>query len=219
MLEIIGLSHTYRNGNIGISDISFSLASGKILAVAGNNGSGKTTLLNCLYEKLGDRSAFVPQFFNISSISVRDFVGLGMVRNLKPFQLTYSSTQKSRINEILDITGLLNICEKPMTEISGGERQTAKIAQSLVVNPEILLLDEPTSHLDLANTSKVMSIIREICIKENACAVVILHDIYSIRKYCDYVLMLKCGKQFGFCDVNEFSDGNISELFSVNYKI
>ena len=217
MLKIDNMLYVYPNSEKGIFGISFSLREGEILAVVGNNGSGKTTLLNRLYVKFGETSAFVPQFFNISPISVRDFVGLGFVRQFKKFQLTHNKEQKARIEEILEIAGLSKISDGLMNKISGGERQIAKIAQSLVIKPKILLLDEPISHLDLSNSMKVLSLIKEICRKENACAVIVLHDIYSVRKIADFVLMLKNGKQFGVCKATDFSDETVSRLFSFKF--
>jgi ABC-type cobalamin/Fe3+-siderophores transport system ATPase subunit len=215
MLSVNNFSYSYPNSNKGVFDISFSLEPGKILAVVGNNGSGKTTLLNQLYKKYSENSAFVPQFFNISSFSVRDFVGLGLVSQFAKFQLNYSKEQKNQIEQILELTGLKNLAETPMTKISGGERQIAKIAQSLVKNPEVLFLDEPISHLDLLNSSLVLSLVRDICAKKKSSAVIILHDIYSVRKFADFVLMLKNGRQFGFCKSAEFDDKTVSELFGV----
>ena len=215
MLKIDNLSFKYPKSEKGIFNISFSLDEGKILAVVGNNGSGKTTLLNQLYKKYSESSAFVPQFFNISSFSVRDFVGLGLVSQFTKFQLNYSKVQKNQIEQVLELTGLTKLAETPMNKISGGERQIAKIAQSIVKNPKILFLDEPISHLDLSNSSLVLSLIRDICAKKKSSAIIILHDIYSVRKFADFVLMLKNGKQFGFCKLTEFNDNIVSELFNV----
>ena len=240
MLKVNNISFSYPNGCKGVFDISFNLEKGKILAVLGNNGSGKTTLLNLLSGnfsadsgeilingenikkilrlQLSKTIAVVPQFFNISSINVRDFIGLGLVWQFKKFQLTHTKEQKKQIEEIIEITGLSDLANEPLNKISGGERQIAKIAQALVKKPEILLFDEPISHLDLSNSSKVLSLIKDICRNENVCAVIILHDIYSVRKFADFVLMLKQGKQFGYCEINNFSDKNISDLFSINYN-
>ncbi|MCL2845802.1 MAG: ABC transporter ATP-binding protein [Chitinivibrionia bacterium] len=217
MLEVNNISFSYPQSDKGIFDISFSLKEGQILAVVGNNGSGKTTLLNQIYTKYKERAVFVPQFFNISSITVRDFIGLGFVRQFAKFQLTHTKEQKMRMEEIIEISGLQKIADCSMNKISGGERQIAKIAQSLVIKPKILLLDEPISHLDLLNSAKVLSLVKEFCKKENTVAVIILHDIYSVRKFADFVLMLKNGKQFGFCEASDFSDEKIGELFGVDF--
>jgi len=221
MISVNNFSFSYPNSDKGVFDISFNLEAGKILAIVGKNGSGKTTLLNQLYKKYSENSAFVPQFFNISSFSVRDFVGLGLVSQFAKFQLNYSKEQKNQIEQILELTGLKKLAETPMTKISGGERQIAKIAQSLVKNPQILFLDEPISHLDLSNSSLVLSLVRNICVQKcvaHRCSIIILHDIYSIRKFADFVLMLKDGRQFGFCKADEFDDKIVSELFEINYQ-
>jgi len=217
MLEVNNISFSYPKSDKGIFDISFTLQEGQILAVVGNNGSGKTTLLNQIYAKFADKSVFVPQFFNISDMAVRDFVGLGFVRQFKRFQLTHDKIQKARTEEIIEISGLQKIADCSMNKISGGERQIAKIAQSLVIKPKILLLDEPISHLDLSNSAKVLLLVKEFCQKENAVAVLILHDIYSVRKFADFVLMLKDGRQFGYCEARDFSDEKIRKLFSVDF--
>jgi iron complex transport system ATP-binding protein len=241
MFRAENISYSYPESGKGVFDVSFDLDAGKILAVLGSNGSGKTTLLNLLSRNfspnsgrifidetnIGDFSvsrlskdiAVVSQFFNVSSFSVRDFIGLGLVWQFDSFQLTHDKEQKERIEEIMEITGLSALANQPTNKISGGERQIAKIAQSLVKKPKILLLDEPVSHLDLSNSTKVLSLIKDVCRKENACAVVILHDIYSVRQFADFVLMLKNGRRFGYCKSEDFSDENVSELFSVKFTL
>ncbi len=163
------------------SDISFTLAKQEVLCILGPNGIGKSTLIRCLANlyplcsgsiQLHDRNirsinyrdvakivGYVPQAHEIVfPFPVREFVLMGRAPHLEIF----SSPDKhdyAKADAAIDLVGIRKIADKPVNEISGGEYQLAMIARALAQEPEILLLDEPTSHLDFGNQIRVLEII------------------------------------------------------------
>ena len=163
------------------SDISFTLAEQEVLCILGPNGIGKSTLIRCLANlnplcagsiRLHDRDVrsmnhrdvakivgYVPQAHEIVfPFPVREFVLMGRAPHLGLFA-SPGKDDYAKADEAIDLVSIRNIADKPINEISGGEYQLAMIARALTQEPEVLLLDEPTSHLDFGNQIRVLEII------------------------------------------------------------
>lgn len=184
ILDVSHAGYAYPGGRQIFSDISFSLADREVLCILGPNGIGKSTLIRCLAnlyrlcsgsirlfgKKMSDMSqveiakkiGYVPQAHEIIfPFSVRDFVLMGRAPHLAAFT-SPGKEDFERTDEKMDLVGIRKIADKPVNEISGGEYQLAMIARALTQEPAILLLDEPTSHLDFGNQIRVLEIIDQL---------------------------------------------------------
>ena len=94
----------------------------------------------------------------------------------------------------METTGIRNLADRPITELSGGELQRAVIAQALAQTPEILLLDEPTSHLDLNYQIETGELLQELCRNSGMTVVAVFHDLNLAARYCDELILLARGR-------------------------
>ena len=185
ILDVEKLSYRYRNGNRTIfHDVSFSLDKGEVLAILGANGAGKSTLLNCIanlfrpssgqirlngtpMERMTMRDVakiigYVPQIHTPAyAYTVREFVVMGRTPYIGSF--SSPSPDDYRIaDESLERMGISHLRNKVYTEISGGERQQVTIARVMTQQPQIILLDEPTAHLDYGNQYRVVQMVKDL---------------------------------------------------------
>lgn len=219
---MLNLEHvtTGYNRKAILSNISLNIKKGGFLGVIGPNGSGKTTLLRVMskilkpwrgrvildgtdigqidYRELAKRMAFAPQrrqelFF---SYSVNDFVLLGRTPYMRRFQLRESAQDLGVVRDVMEMTDISELGERNLKDLSGGESQRAAIAQALVQEPEILLLDEPTVHLDIGHQVKILDLIRRLKLERELTVIMVLHDLNLASEYCDRLILLKDGEIF-----------------------
>ncbi|KIL40585.1 hypothetical protein SD70_12650 [Gordoniibacillus kamchatkensis] len=200
------------NGKPILDHISFSVKPGQFMGIIGPNGAGKTTLFRVLLGMLDPtrgsvsflnddqqpvkRSSvigYVPQSRQIDPeipMTAEDFISLGL-----PHRYRFWSTSKDRqaISEALRLTDSFRLANQPVGKLSGGERQRIYLAQALVRQPQILLLDEPTSNLDPGAQEQMASVVDRICRERNVSVLFISHDINLIAKYADRILYLTRG--------------------------
>lgn len=215
VIDIKGIDFRYDEREV-LEDISISVKPGSFVSIIGPNGSGKTTLLKCLsgvftpergsiklkgkeihkYSKreLARFLAYVPQSSSVDfGFSVMDIVLMGRAPYMGPFQS--ESPEDIRIaDEAMNMTNILKLKDKKITEISGGERQRVIIACALAQTPEIILLDEPVSNLDIQHQIEVMGILKRLCIEKAMTVVIVLHDLNLAAEYSDTIMLLKDGK-------------------------
>lgn len=182
---------------IVLDDLCLDIPSGKITAILGPNGTGKTTLLHLLLGLLKPSKGFikvagkthrdyskqalsqliglVPQFESVPfNFTVFEYVLLGRSPYLKPFQLP-GEADLVITEEAINQAGIGQLAEKPVMEISGGERQLVNISRALAQKTKILLLDEPTAHLDLENQNRILSLLKRMS-AEGITVVLTTHD-------------------------------------------
>jgi iron complex transport system ATP-binding protein len=203
------------NGTPVLKNISFDVDKGHFLALAGPNGSGKSTLIKCLNgilkpqkgdviindHKIGNyrlrelamNIAYVPQNRPaVYPMSVFDTVLLGR----KPYIGWKPSDQDLEVTaEIISQMNLDDVAQRDVNKLSGGQQQAVYIARALAQQPDILLLDEPTSNLDLKHCFGIMEILKNLC-STGITVVVALHDINLAIRYSSHIIMLKSGEIF-----------------------
>lgn len=199
ILDVNDLSMKFDTKTI-FQEISFKLEKGSMTALLGPNGTGKTTLIKILMGMLTPVSGnyhfssdvklgYVPQFRNIDSeypLSIRSFVGLNA-----PFFKTKKI--KEQIDHQLKETHLDTIAATRMGEASGGQKQRAYLAQALLDNPNMIILDEATASLDPAAKDELMGLIKHLNQEHKITVLFVTHDIPLAQKYMSDYLYLNKG--------------------------
>jgi iron complex transport system ATP-binding protein len=238
-LEVRGISFGY-NAGLLLQDISFSVGAGELIALIGPNGSGKTTLLKImlgllhpnsgaiklngqalsnLEPKLRARSiAYVSQQPALSfPLTVRELVALG--RYPYGMRRRESTTDTNAIEIALEKTVAQELSDRQFNSLSGGERQKVLIARALAQSAQVLLLDEPTLHLDLNFQLQILSALKRLCVQDGITVITVLHDINLVSLFADKALLLSAGILRGFGPVIEvINEASLKELLDVDMK-
>lgn len=217
-LQVENLQFGYRK-DLVLKEISFNIEKGKFVSIIGPNGSGKSTLLktiNQLYspsqgnilidgndinrlkkKELARKIALVPQDTLIDyEFTVEDIVLMGRHPYKGRFQKENENDYKI-VNEALKMTNTLHLKDRVITEISGGERQSVIIAKALAQKPSIILLDEPTSHLDINHQIEILNLLKRLNKETGTTIVIVIHDINLASRYSDEIIMLNEGEILG----------------------
>ena len=211
IIEVENLSFAYSNVKI-IKNLGLEIKQGQFLGIAGPNGAGKTTLLNLLCgllrpktgsikidaqhiesysaKTLAQKIAIVRQeFVPVFDFTVVEIVSMARTPYLGMFGFE-SNTDKKFIDEALDMTDTTRFASRTLAQLSGGERQRVFIARALAQNTPILLLDEPTSFLDLRHQVGIYDLLKKMQQKYNKTIVAVTHDINLTIQYADKALLL-----------------------------
>jgi len=119
---------------------------------------------------------------------------LGRIPHFKKFQFLETNKDLEIVEEVMKLTGVLEIKDRFLKETSGGERQLVLITKALAQQPKLLLLDEPTAHLDITHKIKILDLIRRLNKKYGLTVLIVLHDLNLASQYCDRLILLKEGK-------------------------
>jgi ABC-type cobalamin/Fe3+-siderophores transport system ATPase subunit len=199
-----------------LHDINLELRRGACYGILGPNGSGKTTLLDLLHglrrpqtgridfmgrplaawpkKQLAQQLALVPQDFMVSfDFSVREVVSMGLHPHLHRF-VGPSEADYMLIDEALERTGISHLAERPVTRLSGGEKQRVAVARALTQNPTVLLLDEATSNLDIHHSLEILQLIRKRFQERGMQVIAVMHDLNLASFFCDQLIFLKEGR-------------------------
>lgn len=221
-----------------LRDVSYKFTSGKRTAIIGANGAGKSTLLKvlCLLNEnfsgrvtldgkdlravgrknLARVMAILPQERDAPhDTTVSQLVAFGRFPHRKFFGGS-TAEDEAAIKNALELTKLTGFANRQVASLSGGERQRAWLAMTLAQRPKILLLDEPTTYLDIAHQLEVMEIIADINKKFATTIIMVLHDINHARLYSDEVLLIKDKEICAAGDpINILTAQRIGEVFNV----
>ena len=238
LLNVNGVECRYGSVKV-IEDVSFSVKEGDFVGILGPNGSGKTTLLKSISRILkphkgtillneadiytlkgidvAKQLAVVPQDSNIGfSFAALDVVLMGRNPHMSRFQIE-SGKDMAIAKKAMMVTNTWQFAERPINELSGGEKQRVIIARALAQEPAILLLDEPLTHLDIINQLEIMDLVKELCEKEKLIVLAVFHDLNLAARYCTSAIMLKKGRIFAAGGLPEvLTSENIKGVFNVN---
>ena len=237
ILTVQGIRFHYP-GRPVLEEASFAVEKGEVLAILGTNGTGKTTLLKCLNRiltpaagtvlikdeptsafsrnALAQKMGYVEQQRSGSRATVFNTVLLGR----KPY-IRWDITQNDMeiASQALETLGLSEFALRYLDELSGGELQKVVIARALAQEPEILLMDEPTSSLDLKNQIEVVNLIRQISRERGIAAVVAMHDLNLALRFADRFILLKDKTIYAAGGSEVMTPENIEAVYAVPVTI
>lgn len=212
-VKVNGLSFGYGERKI-LEKICFEVGNGKFFGILGPNGSGKSTLLknimqyispdsgtvflfeeeisNMSRNSIAKKMAFVPQKSEMSmGLSVFETILMGRLPHLKNRWEGYTQTDRSIVESAMLDLDLTRFKDRIALSLSGGEFQKVLLARALVQAPEVVLLDEPTSNLDMNHAVELMSLIKNMTVRNELTAVAVLHDLNLASLFCDEVIFIK----------------------------
>lgn len=222
------------NGQPVLRGVEFGVAAGEVLAVLGPNGVGKTTLLRCLNAlcrptggvvevegvdvlrmgaaEVARRVGYVSQRGEPSRMTAFDAVLLGRLPHIawraRDHDLALTTAALARV-------GLEHLALRTIDRMSGGELQRVCIARALVQEPSVVLLDEPTSSLDLKNQIDILRTVRDLARGHGVAVVMTMHDLNTALRFADRFLFLKDGKVFALCGREEVTAAMVEEVYGV----
>jgi len=238
LLNVDGVECRYGSVKV-LEDVSLSVEGGDFVGILGPNGSGKTTLLKSISRilkphkgtillneadiyslksvEVAKQLAVVPQETSIGfNFSALDIVLMGRNPHMKRFQME-SEKDMAIARKVMNLTNIWHLAERPMNELSGGEKQRVIIARALAQEPKILLLDEPLTHLDIMNQLEIMDLVKDLCVKEKLVVLAVFHDFNLAARYCKSAIMLKDSRIFAAGNLTEvLTSENIKSVFNVD---
>lgn len=219
-----------------LRDISFTAQDGQITALVGTNGCGKTTLLKTIARQLPllngqillqgrpiqsfDRkafaraAAFMPQVRNIPEISVRGLVSHGRFPYLG-LSRQMTTRDRAAVEQAMQATGVAQWAERDLRELSGGERQRVYLAMALAQGGDAILLDEPTTYLDVSAQFELLELLRTLA-DQGKTLLLVLHDLAQALQYSDRVAVVAEGRLLAFdSPANLFEQKILDRVFGV----
>lgn len=199
-IDIAALSVRY-GAHRAVRDLTLSAHPGEVLAVIGANGSGKSSLLRALAGLVPhegtvarDRTArvgYMPQETAArAALTVFEVALLGRLRSLS---MRVAAEDLAAAGRALEEVGIADLAERRIATLSGGQRQLAFLAQVLAGDPAILLLDEPSSALDIAHQCQVLALLRAATIRRRLVTIAVLHDLNAAARFADRLALLHRG--------------------------
>jgi len=215
ILQADGLSAGYPGRDV-LHDLSFSIASGEMVGLIGPNGAGKTTLLRVMAGDIAPASgtmrfqvepisalshrararsiAYVPPMLDLmSAMSVEEFIALGRTPYVEGWR-RLQTDDRDAIRRALRATDLEAFADRNMHELSEGEKHRAMIALGLAQEPELLLLDEPTAHLDIKHAWQIMELIHDLHSSDSMTIVITTHDLNIASEFCSRLFLMDQGR-------------------------
>lgn len=215
-LEVQNLAGGYETKPI-ICDIDLAVETGEWLSLVGANGSGKSTLLKLLSRILqpqkgtvildgkaihsqpahlvAQKLAILPQQQTVpAGLTVRQLVSLGRTPHQPWWQWELDAEDRAKVEEAIVKTGIEKFSDRPVEHLSGGERQRAFLALALAQSPQVLLLDEPTTYLDIHYQLQLLELLKQLNQQQGLSILTVLHEVNLAARYSSRIAMLKQGR-------------------------
>ncbi|MDD9302485.1 MAG: ABC transporter ATP-binding protein [Desulfobacter sp.] len=208
-IQDLGLSFA---GRRVLEKVSFSIMPGQIVSVIGPNGAGKTSLVRAVSKQLplsqgniffdqtnirtldnsvlARKMAVVRQAMDPLPMTVQAYVRLGRLPFFTGFQFFETRKDKDLASEYMRVTGISHLALSSMDRISGGERQLAALARALTQEPRLLVLDEPTAHLDITHQAKILDLISDLRNSLGLTVLMVIHDLNLAAEYSDSLVLI-----------------------------
>ncbi len=241
MISLRGLSFSYVDQR-ALVDVSLEIQAGEFLGLIGPNGSGKSTLLKILCgvlvpqrgevllegkplkdysrRQVARRVAMVPQDSTFGlNFTAYEVVLLGRTPYLERLQLERRSDHEA-VERAMEVTDCWSLRDRRIWEISGGERQRVVISRALAQSPRVLLLDEPTSHLDIAHQVEVYELLADLNQKEGLTILAVSHDLSLAGEYCGKLALMEQGRIRAAGGKKDILEGGLlSEVYKQEVRV
>jgi len=225
-----------------LHDIDLAIERGEMVALLGPNGSGKTTLIKLLSgvlrptegeihldgsslrqlkrREVAQRVAVVPQQFHMPfAFTLREVVLLGRTPFLKAFSNEGEGDYKA-VQRSMELIGVTELGQRFFNELSGGERQKGILAMALAQEPKLLLLDEPTAHLDINHQVEILDLVKGLNREQGITVIGAMHDLNLAALYFDRLILLKEGRILADGPPSDvLTEGTIKEVFSASVQV
>jgi len=237
ILSIDGIKFKY-NGRPVLEDVTFEVQKGEVVAILGPNGVGKTTLLRCINGILkpssgavlvenenvlkldamavARRIGYVAQSQTSGKLTAFDAILMGRRPHIR-FRVSKKDLQI--VDGAIKSLYLEKLAMRHIDRMSGGELQKVAVGRAMVQEPKLLLLDEPTSNLDLKNQVEILKLIRHVVREHAVCAVMTLHDLTTALRFADKCLFLKNGGIHAAVAPQEVTADIIKEVYDIAVEI
>ena len=239
--KIRGLEFGYGNIQV-LHGIDMTFRPGRFHAIVGPNGSGKSTLLDLLSglkepdqgsveingepvaglypARLACLVALVPQEFDFNfPFSVREAVLMGRHPHIPRFSRP-TENDMAHVRQAMEATSTNRLADRVLAELSGGEKQRTMLARALAQDTPALLLDEPTSSMDIRHALMAMAELKRLAQEENRTIIAVLHDLNLAAGFCDHIVMLNQGRIFAQGDpIETLTTETIHDVFAVHADI
>jgi iron complex transport system ATP-binding protein len=241
LFDIARLCFGYKDQPV-LRDLDLILSSGRFYGLLGPNGCGKSTLIDLLVGHLrprtgtiafGGRSltaynrralarqmALVPQNFYINfPFTVKEVVMMGRYPHMERFARP-SAADEQMVDNAMALTGIAGFAERSIARLSGGERQRVVAARALAQDTPVLILDEPTSNMDINHSLSLLGLVKTSVINQGKTAVCVLQDLNLAALFSDELVLMKAGRIRAFGPVAEvLTSANVRAVFDVDAKI